>query len=99
MNAIYFLNLWKQYNLDLLCITSFAARYSAYNPTECRYSVLSKKLASVRLSAISAGHKKAPHVLSGICEELKNAKEEEVFNGAVSEIASVHLNKITHKTL
>lgn len=93
MNALYFLRLWKLCNLDLLCVTSFAARYSAYNPIEHLWSVLSKKLASVRLSAIAAGDEKAPHFLAGISEELKKAKEEEVFDDAISEIADVHWNK------
>ena len=34
LNALYFMRLWKACNLDMLCVTSFAARYSAYNPTE-----------------------------------------------------------------
>ena len=55
--------------------------------------MFSKKLASVRLSAIAVGDEKAPHLLAGISEELKKAKEEEVFDDAISEIADVHWNK------
>ena len=93
LNAMYFLRLWKSCNLDILCVTSFAARYSAYNPIEHLWSVLSKKLASVKLSAVADGDVKAPYYLSGITEEQKKAKEAEVFDRAITEISDVHWNK------
>lgn len=43
LNAMYYFHLWKGCNLDMLCITSFAARYSAYNPIEHLWAPLSKK--------------------------------------------------------
>ena len=93
LNAMSFLRLWKSCNLDILCVTSFAARYSAYNPIEHLWSVLSKKLASVKLSAVADGDAKAPYYLSGITEEQKKAKEAEVFDRAITEISDVHWNK------
>ena len=74
LNAVYFRRLWKVCNLDMLCITSFAARYSAYNPIEHLWSILSKKLACVRLSAIADGDNKAPYYISGISDEEKKSK-------------------------
>ena len=93
LNAMYFMRLWKLCNLDMLCVTSFAARYSAYNPIEHLWSVLSKKLASVRLSAVATGDNKAPYYLSGISEEQRKAKEAVVFDEAVVEITDVHWNR------
>ena len=92
LNALYFMWLWKACNLDMLCVTSFAARYSAYNPIEHLWSVLSKKLASVQLSAIATSDDKAPYYNSGITDEQRKAKESQVFDDAIEEIADVHWN-------
>ena len=92
LNALYFMRLWKACNLDMLCVTSFAARYSAYNPIEHLWSVLSKKLASVQLSAIATSDDKAPYYISGIKDEQRKAKESQVFDDAIEEIADVHWN-------
>ena len=93
LNALYFMRLWKACNLDMLCVTSFAARYSAYNPIEHLWSVLSKKLASVRLSAVATGDNKAPYYISGISEDQRKAKESQVFDDAIEQVADVHWNK------
>ena len=93
LNALYFMRLWKACNLDMLCVTSFAARYSAYNPIEHLWSVLSKKLASVRLSAVATGDDKAPYYISGISEDQRKAKESQVFDNAIEQIVDVDWNK------
>jgi hypothetical protein len=92
LNSLYFMRLWKTCNLDMLCVTSFAARYSAYNPIEHLWSVLSKKLASVQLSAVATSDDKAPYYISGITDEQRKAKESQVFDDAIEEIADVHWN-------
>lgn len=76
----------------MLCVTSFAARYSAFIPIEHLWSVLSKKLASVQLSAIATSDDKAPYYISGITDEQRKAKESQVFDDAIEEIADVHWN-------
>ena len=76
----------------MLCVTSFAAWYSAYNPIEHLWSVLSKKLTSVQLSAIATSDDKAPYYISGITNEQRKAKESQVFDDAIAEIADVHWN-------
>ena len=63
-NALFFMRLWKECNLDLLCICSYAARYSAYNPIEHLWAPMSKRLASVRFSAVAEGDEKPPQYLS-----------------------------------
>ena len=42
LNALYFMRLWQECNLDLLCICSYAARFSAYNPIEHLWAPMSK---------------------------------------------------------
>ena len=92
LNAIYYFRLWKVCNLDMLCITSFAARYSAYNPIEHLWAPLSKKLCSVRLSPVAEGDEKAPYYISGLSGKTRKAKEASVIDTAISEIADVHWN-------
>ena len=74
LNAFVF-RLWKVCNLDMLCITSFAARYSAYNPIEHLWAPLSKKLCSVRLSPVAEVDEKAPYYISGLSGETRKAKD------------------------
>ena len=49
LNALFFMRMWRECDLDILCVTSFAARYSAYNLIEHLWSPMSKRLTSVRL--------------------------------------------------
>ena len=80
LNAIFFMRLWKQCNLDILCICSYAARYSAYNPIEHLWSPMSKKLNSVRFSAIAEGDNRPPCNIAGISSDEVRRKEIVVFN-------------------
>lgn len=66
VNALFFMRLWRDCNLDMLVATSFAARYSAYNPIEHLWSPLSKRLTSVRLSAVDGEDSLPPCRISGI---------------------------------
>ena len=77
----------------MLCVTSFVAQYSAYNPIEHPWSVLSKKLASVWLSAVAKGDNKAPYYISGISEYQRKANESQVFDNAIEQVVNVHWNK------
>ena len=86
---LFFLRLWKECNLDLLCICSYAAHYSAYNPIEHLWAPMSKRLASVMFSAVAKGDAKPPCHLTGLSAEEKK-KEAEVFDQAISELCSVH---------
>ena len=90
LNALFFLRLWKECNLDLLCIYSYAACYSAYNPIEHLRAPMSKRLASVMFYAVAKGHTKPRCFLTGLSAEEKKKKEAEVFDQAISELCSVH---------
>ena len=68
----------------MICITNFAARYSAYNPIEHLWSRMSKRLASVTLSAVSTGDSKPPCSIPGLSAEEE--KKTEVFDRAISEL-------------
>ena len=90
LNALYYIRLWKSCNLDMLCVTSFAARYSAYNPIEHLWAPMSKRLSSDRLSVVANGDSKAPCYISGLSDAEKKAIQAAVFDQAISEIAKVH---------
>ena len=90
MNALFFCRLWKECHLNILCVTSFAAQFSAYNPIEHLWSPMSKKLASVMFSAIAEGDTKPPCSISGITPEERVKKEAEVFDRAITELCHVH---------
>ena len=90
INAMFFCRLWKECCLDILCITSFSARFSAYNRIEHLWSPMSKRLASVIFSAKAEGDTKPPSSLSRITAEEKTKKEAEVFDRAISELCQVH---------
>ena len=47
VNALFYMRFWRDNNLDVLVATSFAARFSAFNPIEHLWSPLSKKLNGV----------------------------------------------------
>ena len=51
---------------------------------------MSKRLSSVRLSAVANGDSKAPCYISGLSDAEKKAKQAVVFDQAISEIAKVH---------
>lgn len=77
------MRLWRDTGLDMVCATSFAARYSAYNPIE---HPLSNKLTSVRFNAVADGDSKPPCQTSGISEEERSEKEGAVFDRAINDV-------------
>ena len=65
-----------------------------YNPIEHLWSVLSKKLASVQLSAVATGDNKALYYyICGISEDQRKSKESLVFDDAIEQVVDVHWNK------
>ena len=59
-------SLLEIFDLDLLGVTSFAARYSAYNPPLVTYEQ------SVRLSPAADGDRKAPYYMSGLVAHISS---------------------------
>lgn len=95
LNAFFYMRLWRDCDLDLLIITSFAARYSAYNPIEHLWSPLSKKLSSVRLSAVDDGDQQPPCRTSGLSDTERREKEARVFNRAITDICEGYWKDVT----
>lgn len=60
VNALFYMRLWRDNNLDVLVATSFAACFSAFNPIEHLWSPLSKKLDGVTSSAVAPGDSSLP---------------------------------------
>ena len=90
VNALFYMRLWRDTNLDVLVATSFAARFSAFNPIEHLWSPLSKKLNGVTFSAIAPGDSKPPCQISGISNEEKSQEEAEVFNRAIGQLCQTY---------
>ena len=84
LNAFFYMRLWRDCDLDLLVVTSFAARYSAYNPIEHLWSPLSKILNSVRLKAIDGDDQQPPCRLPGLSLAQRNEKEARVLDKSIS---------------
>ena len=95
LNAIFFMRLWRDCNLDMLCICSYAARFSANNPIEHLWAPMSKKLNSVRISAIAEGDNKPPCQLTSLSSEEQKKKEVEVFNRVITELCTTHWKDAT----
>ena len=49
LNNLYFYHLFKKLDLDLFSVFTYAARYSAFNPIEHVWSVLSNNLSGVSI--------------------------------------------------
>ena len=79
VNSLYLSRLWKDTGLDLLCIVSYAAKYSAYNNIEHLWSPISKKLCSVVLPSILEGDEKEPCKMSHLTPEERKEKEMKVI--------------------
>ena len=89
-NALFYMRLWRDNNLDVLVATSFAARFSAFNPIEHLWSPLSKKLDGVTFSAVAPGDSKPPSQISGISDEERSQKEAEVFDKAIDQLCQTY---------
>ena len=84
------MRLWGDNRLDVLVATSYAARFSAFNPIEHLWSPLSKKLNGVTLSAVAPGDLKSPCQISGISNEERSQKEVEVFDRAIDQLCQTY---------
>ena len=85
-NVLSFCRLFKDTKCDLLCITSYAPGFSALNPIEHLWSVLSNLLTSVTFSAILSGEEKPPVSQSGLTDRERSQKEISVFDTALREL-------------
>ena len=94
VNQIYFCRLWRDSNLDVLGILSYAARFSAYNNIEHFWAPMSKKLSSVILPSVLEGDEDVPYKLGLDDDEVKR-KEGEVFDNAMNMIKDVYWKDAT----
>lgn len=94
VNAVLLMRLWRDCNLDMLVICSYAARFSAYNHIEHLWSPMSKLLTSVTLPANIPGEDKAP-CQQKLPKETIKAKEVQVFDREISQVCEVHWKDAT----
>ncbi|XP_033126527.1 uncharacterized protein LOC117124406, partial [Anneissia japonica] len=82
---VFYMRLWRDLNLDMLSITSYAPGQSAYNPIERTWSNLSKWLAGVKLPATLPDEDKPP-CQQNISEEERLRKEKQVLKNAMTRL-------------
>ena len=90
LNSIFFFRLFKRFDLDLLSIFTYAARYSAFNPIEHLWSILSNKLSGVVFNSKVDGESKPPSQQSGLSNEQIQEKEKIVFDKVLIELQRAH---------
>ena len=88
LNQIHFYCLFKVLKLDFMSVFTYAARYSAFNPIEHLWSIMSNKLSGVIFSPIVDGEDKSPCQQAGLSQDEVARKEAIVFNNAMKELSS-----------
>ena len=83
---IYLSRLFRQIDLDFLCLTKYAPKNSALNPIEHGWSPLSKMLSSVRLPSTLPGENRPPSTQSKLTPAERLEKEAQVFDNAMKSI-------------
>ena len=87
LSSILFFCLFREVNLDLLSVSTYAARYSAFNPIEHLWSTLSNKLAGAVLPLKLDGECQPPSQQSGLSKETKvEEKEKVLFDKAIENV-------------
>ena len=86
MNSLFYYRLFKELDYDMLSVSTYAARYSAYNPIKHASSPLSNMLAGVSFSSKMEGDSKPPCKQSKLPKIQLQEKEFSVFNKAIFEL-------------
>ena len=80
VNSLYFCRLWRDSELDVLGICSYAARCSAYNNIEYTWSLMSRRLASVILPSVLDGDIVPPYKQTNLSlDEIREKEAQESF--------------------
>ena len=87
VNSLFYFRLFQELNFDLLSVSTYAARYSAYNPIEHAWSPLSNLLAGVVFSPKLEGNSKPPCDQRNLSASEIKEKEYAVFDKAISDLA------------
>ena len=93
-----FCKYWRNEDLDLLIVTSYAAGFFDYSSIEHLWSRVSKKLTGVKANSSADVDSVAPALLSGVTkEEVEKEKEKkiEAFDRITDELTSIYLNDFT----
>ena len=87
VNMLFFYRLFKKLNLDFLSISTYAARYSAFNPIEHAWSPLSNKLAGVIFDPKLEFDAKSPCQQSDLSNYQLKEKEFAVFDQTLNDLS------------
>ena len=88
VNILFYYRLFKELNLDFLSVSTYAARYSAFNSIEHFWSPLSDMLAGVVVSPKLNAGTKPPCQQSQLSPDELREKEYAVFDNAISELST-----------
>ena len=88
VNRLFYYRLFKELNYDTLSVSTYAARYSAYNAIEHAWSPLSNLLAGVVFSPMMERDSKPPCQQSTLTLDQLREKEFSVFDKALSDLHS-----------
>ena len=86
LNHLFLFRLFKVLHLDMLSVSTYAARYSAFNPIEHLWSVMSNKLSGVVFSPTLEGESKPPLQQTNLLPPELVRKEKQVFDAAMNEL-------------
>ena len=87
VNSLFYFRLLQELNFDLLSVSTYAARYSAYNTVEHAWSHLSNLLAGVVFGPKLEGDSKPPCNQRNLSANEIKEKEYAVFDKAISDLA------------
>ena len=86
LNSIFFFRLFKEPNLDLLPVSPYVARYSAFIPIEHLWPTLSNKFAGVVLPSNLDGNCQPSSQQSRLSKETVQQKEKVLLDKAIKNV-------------
>ena len=86
LNHLLLFRLFKKLHLDMLSVSTYAARYSAFNPIEHLWSVMGNKPSGVVFSPTLEGESKPPLQQTNLLPPELVPKEKQVFDVAMNKL-------------
>ena len=90
-NIYFYHSFWRQKELTLLTVTSYAPGFSAYNRIEQLWSPVSKRFTSAKANPCAECDDVPPIMVPGISDDQLISKENEVFDRITDEVCQNYL--------
>ena len=94
VSSLFYFRLSQELNFDLLSVSTYAARYSVYNPIDHAWSPLSNLLAGVVFSPKLEGDSKPPCDQRNLSSNKIKEKEYAVSDQAISDLAAERMQSL-----